>query len=117
MINFDESYVIDTSFAYFDGEPKDKCGIMGKGVMLGISSTLHKGLFDEISNECNSNNEPFQVEVMPEKTGTNADVIGDTGARCITLSIPIKYMHTPVETVYIRDIESTIRILISHLLG
>ncbi|MDR0946925.1 MAG: M20/M25/M40 family metallo-hydrolase [Ruminococcus sp.] len=115
MIDFDESYVIDTSFAYFDGEPKDKCGIMGKGVMLGISSTLDKGLFNEISNECEAANEPFQVEVMPEKTGTNADVIGGTGARCITLSIPIKYMHTPVETVEIADIESTVRVLVNHL--
>ena len=56
---------------------------------------------------------------MPSSTGTNADsiAVSGKGVKCCTLSIPIRYMHTPVETVKICDIESTARLIAAYAGG
>ena len=56
-----------------------------------------------------ANKIPYQIEVMSGKTGTNADAIGVVkgGVKTCTVSIPLKYMHTPVEVVSIEDVENT----------
>jgi endoglucanase len=54
---------------------------------------------------------------MPTRTGTNADLISISrgGAKVSTLSVPIKYMHTPSETVKISDIESTVELITEYV--
>ena len=58
-------------------------------------------------------NIPFQREVMGGKTGTDADRISMTrgGVRTALLSVPQRYMHTPVELVDSRDVENTGRLM------
>ena len=56
---------------------------------------------------------PYQVEVEPGNTGTDAwkiQVSGD-GVAALLISIPIKYMHTSVEMVNIDDIKSVGRMM------
>ena len=50
----------------------------------------------------------YQLEVMGEETSTNADAIGMMrgGIKTGLVSIPIRYMHTPIETVVLSDIEN-----------
>lgn len=54
---------------------------------------------------------------MSGKTGTNADTIGvsGSGTKAVTISIPEKHMHTPVEIVDINDIDNTALLIAEYL--
>ena len=56
---------------------------------------------------------PYQNEVMGGGTGTDADSIADaqTGVRTTLLSLPLRYMHTPVEMLDMRDIVNTSQLM------
>ncbi len=54
-----------------------------------------------------------QKEVMERNSGTNAwpmQVVNE-GIATAVLSIPLKYMHTPVEVVELNDIENCAQLL------
>lgn len=55
---------------------------------------------------------------MSGSTGTNADkiAVSRSGVRTGVLSIPQKYMHTPVEVVQAEDITSTAALLAEFVL-
>lgn len=54
---------------------------------------------------------------MNGKTGTNADVISltESGIKCGLISIPLKYMHSPVEVVDINDVESVSKLIAAYV--
>ena len=109
----DYAVVVDVSFALTSDSPEDKCGIMGKGGMIGISPSLHRAFSDRLVSLAKEEEIPYQLEIMPELTGTNADQICVTkgGVKTVTLSIPLRYMHTPVESLAISDVEAVARLL------
>ena len=98
--------VTDVSFALTpDADPR-KCGKLGKGVMIGISPILNTCMTDCLFDLAKKNDIPYQYEVMGGSTGTDADrvTVSLMGVPTALLSIPQRYMHTPVETVDVRDI-------------
>jgi endoglucanase len=109
----DIALAVDTSFAVAPGEDPKKCGIMGKGVMIGISPVLSREISSMLMDIASENGISFQTEVMCGMTGTNADSFSVTGkgAKTCTCSIPVRSMHTPAETADISDIESTALLL------
>ena len=92
---------------------------MGSGVMIGYSAALDRGLSDRLKKAAQDAKIPYTIEVMPSSTGTNADSIGvsRSGVKCCTLSIPIRYMHTPIEAVKLCDIENTARLICEYAGG
>lgn len=114
-INPDIALAIDVSFA---GDGKlSKTGISGNGVMIGFSPALSKDLSHELANDAIDAKIPYQYEVMNGRTGTNADdfSICRDGVETGVLSIPIDYMHTPVEVVDLSDIKHTGKLLAEFL--
>ncbi len=114
----DEALIVDVSFGRTpDGDPA-KTAEMGSGVMIGFSPALDKKMSNSLRALAVKTDIPFTCEVMPSSTGTNADAIGVSGkgVRCCTLSFPIRYMHTSIETVNLNDITNTAR-LISEYIG
>lgn len=109
----DMAIAVDVSFARTNGECPDKCGEMAKGPMIGISPSLSREMSAALIETAKRNDISYQIEVMSGKTGTNADAIGVTksGVKTCTVSIPLKYMHTPVETISIYDVECTGKLL------
>lgn len=109
----DIAIAVDTSFAAAQGEDRKKCGIMGKGAMIGISPSISREISDMLIDAAEKNNIPFQREVMSGLTGTNADQFSvcRSGVKSCTVSVPIRYMHTPSETADICDIENTAALL------
>lgn len=113
----DEALIVDVSFGRTpDSVPKDTAEL-GSGVMIGFSPSLDKKLSNFLRALAIKCDIPFTCEVMPSSTGTNADAIGVTGAgvKCCTLSFPIRYMHTSVEAVNIRDIESVASLIYEYI--
>lgn len=112
-INPDIALAVDVSFAHTQGDCEYKCGKLGKGPMIGISPSLSKSLSSNLINICKTKNIPYQTEVMNGLTSTNADQfsVNRNGCMAGTVSIPLKYMHTPSEIIKIEDVENTGRLL------
>ncbi|MDR0992484.1 MAG: M42 family peptidase [Ruminococcus sp.] len=118
-IDFARAIIVDTSFARGNGEDEHKSGRLGGGVMIGVSSTLDGDFSSEMTDLAKEREIPFQIEVMPEKTGTNADEIGTLagGVKTVTLSFPIRSMHTAVESLSLSDINAAARLIAAYVKG
>lgn len=99
---------VDVSFAYVPGSLEHQCGRMGAGAMIGHSPCLDRALSLRLERLAKQKGIAFQQEIMPETTGSDADTITVSGAgvRTALVSIPLKYMHTPIEQADLRDIEA-----------
>lgn len=116
-IDPDIAVAVDVSFAMSPGEEAVKCGELGKGCMIGISPSLDRGISQGFIKTAGEMKLPFQREVMSGETGTNADrfSVNRGGARAVTLSIPLRYMHTPGEVIDIADCENTARLIAGYI--
>ena len=115
----DEALVVDVSFGRTpDSDPKETAQL-GSGVMIGFSACLDKAMSNTLWELAKRKDIPCTREIMPTSTGTNADAIAvaGKGAKCCTLSFPIRYMHTPVETVDLNDISATARLIAAYAGG
>lgn len=112
-INPDIAVAVDVSFALTADDSREKCGIMGKGCMIGFAPVLDRQLSESLVKIAEDMKIPYQTEVMNGSTGTNADrfSVSRCGVRTATCSIPLKYMHTPAEETDIDDIENTALLL------
>lgn len=104
---------VDVSFAYRDGLPKHKCGIGGKGPMVGYAPSLPRRISDGLCAIAQTKGIPFQREIMSGTTGTDADriTISGKGVTVGLVSIPLYEMHTPRESIWFRDLEQTAQLL------
>lgn len=118
FVNPDLAICVDVSFAQTIDCPKNKCGNMGKGPMIGISPTLDFNLSSKLQNVAKKEKIPYQLEVMGGATSTDADKICVSRNGVITglCSIPLKYMHSPVEVVDLDDIENTANLLANFVM-
>ncbi len=109
--------VTDVSFAYQKGCENEMCGEMGKGAMIGISPVLSPRVTEVVFSAAEQNKISYQREVTGQNTGTDADVISKsrTGIPTALLSIPLRYMHTPIELMDIRDVMSVGSIMAAYI--
>ncbi len=113
----DIAVAVDVSFAYSEGENRFECGEMGKGCMIGFSPVLDKELSLKLAETAERLDIPYQREVMNDSTGTDADKysVSRSGVKTATLSIPLKYMHTPAEVIDLSDIINTGRLIAAFI--
>lgn len=113
----DEAIAVDVSFGFSSDLPAEKCGKLGEGPMLGVSPVLSKEITNKLLAVSKNKGIPIQFEGMGGTTSTNADVIGVTksGIKCGLLSIPLKNMHTPVETLVVADVASTANLITEYI--
>lgn len=116
-IDPDVAIAVDVSFALTSDDSEIKCGKMGGGCMIGYSPVLDRELSDRMKGIAAKKNMPYQIEVMSGTTGTNADrfSVNKSGVKSVTLSIPLKYMHTPVEVISLSDVENTAQLIAAYL--
>ena len=116
-IDPDIALAVDVSFALTADDSELKCGKMCKGCMIGFAPTLDKELSQQFKSIAQKNSIPYQIEVMSSETGTNADrfSVNKGGVKAVTLSIPLKYMHTPVEVIPLSDVENTAQLIAAYL--
>ncbi|MBD5138228.1 MAG: M42 family metallopeptidase [Ruminococcus sp.] len=113
----DIAIAVDVSFALTSDDSELKCGKMGGGCMIGFSPVLDRELSQRLKAVAEKNDLPYQIEVMSGTTGTNADrfSVNKSGVKSVTLSIPLKYMHTPVEVISISDVENTAQLIAAYI--
>lgn len=115
----DYAIAVDVSFALSKGEKPEKCGILSGGCMIGVSPSLDRAMSDDLIRCCEKNNIPFRIEVMNGTTGTNADRFSVTrcGVKTATISIPLRYMHTPSEVISLIDVRHTANLIAAYVKG
>ncbi len=113
----DIAIAVDVSFALTAGDSEIKCGAMGGGCMIGFSPVLDRELSQTFKTIAEKRCLPYQIEVMSGTTGTNADrfSVNKSGVKAVTLSIPLKYMHTPVEIISLSDVENTAQLIAAYI--
>ena len=118
-INPDIAIAVDVGFGLTSDDSPHKCGVIGRGAMVGISPSLSREISESLMETARAKNIPYQVEIMGGLTGTNADrfSVSKCGVKSCTCSIPLKYMHTPVEVIDIEDVKNTALLLAEYLRG
>jgi putative aminopeptidase FrvX len=86
---------------------------LGSGPVISRGSTLHPQLFELLYETAEREKIPFTVEASARSTGTDADAVHISRAGIPTglVSIPIRYMHSPVELVQLDDVHACARLI------
>lgn len=89
----------------------------GKGPVLTYGASVHKKLLDMIIAAARKNEIPFQRAAASRSTGTDTDAFAysNEGVPSALISLPLKYMHTTVETASKQDIEQVIELMYKFL--
>jgi putative aminopeptidase FrvX len=85
----------------------------GSGPVLTRGSTLHPAVFELLHAAGEAEGIPFTVAASARSTGTDADAfhISRAGIPSAVVSVPLRYMHSPVEMVQLDDVENTAKLI------
>jgi len=102
-----------------DGEAHMRVSELGQGVALKVmdsASISDAKLVQEFRTLADARKIPYQFEILP-RGGTDAGRMQTSrgGARAITLSIPLRYVHSVNECAHARDIQAAIDLLAAYL--
>ncbi len=104
---------IDVTFAKGPGANDWQTMPLGKGPTLTMGPNMHPYLYKALKELAEKLEIPFQPEVTPRMSGTDAYATQITaeGIPTMVIGIPLRYMHTPVEIVALKDIQRAGRLL------
>jgi endoglucanase len=105
--------VVDGTFAKGPGANGWQTFSMGEGVGLCIGPNMHPFLHRKLKELADRLEIPWFLDVTPVHSGTDAFAIQITaeGIPTALVEYPLRYMHTPVESVSLKDIQRTGRLL------
>ncbi len=109
----DIGIAIDVGFGATPDLPKDETLDLGKGPGLSFGPNIHPKIYDRLVEVAKDYNIPYQMDLIPGKSGTDAQVmqISRFGIATGLISIPLRYMHTSVETIHMKDIKNAGKLL------
>ena len=115
-VNPDVGIAVDVGFATdFPGQDKAEVGDfkVGKGPVIACGANINPVLFDLISTTAQDKQIPIQIGGHARATGTDASAmqLSRGGVAAALLSVPLRYMHSPVEVLSLDDIEASIELL------
>ncbi|MHB9030835.1 MAG: M42 family metallopeptidase [Candidatus Latescibacterota bacterium] len=86
---------------------------LGGGPVIARGPNINPRVFELLVETAKKNDIPHQIEGLPRATGTDANPIQLTraGVAAGLVSIPLRYMHTPVETLCLGDVEYTVKLM------
>jgi endoglucanase len=86
---------------------------LGSGPVLSRGTIINRALFDLLYQTAKAEKIPFTVEASGRGTGTDADAVhlSRGGVPTALVSIPIRYMHSPVELVQLDDVQAAARLI------
>jgi putative aminopeptidase FrvX len=85
----------------------------GKGPVLTYGPAVQNNLLKMIIDVAQQKEIPFQRASATRSTGTDTDsfAYSNAGVASALISLPLKYMHTTVETVSQKDVDDVIRLM------
>jgi endoglucanase len=104
---------VDVTHARTPDGPKEETFPAGKGTVIGIGPNITRWMSDRLIAKAQAKGISWAPEVMAGHSGTNAWGVQTAreGIPTAVLSLPLKYMHTPVETLDLDDLEATAQLL------
>lgn len=104
---------IDVTFAKGPGASDWRTVSLAKGPSLGWGPNIHPYIYRKFEDVAEKLDIPFQRDYMPRHSGTDAYGMQtvEEGIPTMVISIPLRYMHTPVELIVIKDLERTGRLI------
>jgi putative aminopeptidase FrvX len=112
----DVAIVVDLTFA--TDQPGIQLGQLtkhelGSGPVLSRGTTLHPAVFELLYQTAEAEKIPFTVESLGKATGTDADAVhlSRAGVPTALVSVPCRYMHSPVEMVSLSDVDAAARLI------
>ena len=112
----DIAIVVDVTFSTdAPGSEEKEIGShkFGSGPVITRGSTLDPQLFELLHATAEEAGIPFTLAATARYTGTDADAvhIARGGIPTGVVSIPLRYMHSPVEMVQLDDVENTAKLI------
>ncbi len=98
------------------GDPEDEGdNRLGGGAAIMRGPTVHPQIFELLYETAEAEKIPFSVEISRGHTNTDADAVylSRVGVATGLVSIPLRYMHSPVEVVDLADVEAVVRLLVA----
>jgi endoglucanase len=88
---------------------------LGGGPAIGRGSSIHPRVFELLYETAEQEGIAATVEVSRGITNTDADAmyLSRAGVATGLVSIPLRYMHTPVEVVDLADVEAVVKLLVA----
>jgi endoglucanase len=117
-IDPDVAIALDVTFAAQPGVNNDEATDLGGGPALSFGPNFHIKLYEAIKGSAAELEMTLQDDIITGRSGTDAWAIqvARQGVPTALLNVPIRNMHSSVETVDLRDIERAGRLL-AHFIG
>jgi endoglucanase len=115
----DIAIAVDATFAKGPGANDWQTHPLGKGVGLCIGPNMHPFLHTKLKDLADRLEIPWFLDVTPGHSGTDAYPMQVTmeGIPTALVEFPVRYMHTPVESVSVKDIQRTGRLLAEFIVS
>jgi putative aminopeptidase FrvX len=115
-LNPDVAIAVDVTFSTdAPGTEEKELGShrFGSGPVINRGSTMDPQVFELLYETAEAEGIPFTVSASARATGTDADAVhlARAGIPTGVVSVPLRYMHSPVEMVELADIERTAQLL------
>ncbi len=115
----DIAVVLDVTFGRQAGVAEDGAFPLGEGPTIAVGPNFAPQVVERLKAAAEANEIPYHIEPLPGHSGTEAWAIQVSRAGVPTglVEIPLRYMHQPVETVAVRDVERAGRLLTAFAAG
>ncbi len=92
---------------------------IGSGPVISRGANINPKLFNLLINTAKREKIPYQVLGEPGRTGTDTNVmqLSKKGVATALVSVPLRYMHTPVELLSTKDLDNTARFIVTLIKG
>ena len=99
------------------GDPEDEGKVvLGGGPTISRGPSIHEDVFELLYDTAEREGIPLAVEVSPRgSTSTDADAIyiSRAGVPSGLVSVPLRYMHSPIEMLDLDDLERAVQLVVA----
>ena len=109
----DYCVAVDVTHGKTPDGPKDRSCTLGKGPAIGVGPNMTRWMTERMIRKAKDLGLSYQLEIMEGHTGTNGWHMQTVreGIATSVVSLPLKYMHSPIEVLDVDDIEDTAALL------